>query len=82
MRFTSWPFGLRLPELGDICCQISGAEADDADHVQRAYRVVGFLEGPSRERFKLVCERVEYGTLPESLDPEALWTFYNVPRGA
>ena len=82
MRFVTWPDEMRLPELGDVCCQVSGEGTDDADYVRRAYCVVGVLEGPSRERFKLVCERVEYGTLPNSLAAAAMWTFYNMPRGA
>lgn len=78
-RFT-WT-AERLPELGDIAMQISGDGADDADEIRRAYRIVGILEGRERHRFRLVMERVEYGALPDSLDPDALWSFYNVPRG-
>lgn len=79
MRFTDW-HGDRLPELGDIACQASGPNADDGEHVRRAYLVAGIIEGVERSRFKLVMERVAWGTLPESNDPRALWSFYNVPR--
>lgn len=72
--------GDRLPELGDVACQVSAEGAGDEDLVRRAFRVVGFEEGRSRDRFRLVLERVEYGTVPASGDPEALWCFWNVPR--
>jgi hypothetical protein len=79
-RFTQWS-GERLPELDDIAMQISAAGLDDADYIRRAYRVVGVIEGRDRQHFRLVMERVEYGTLPEPLDADKVWFFYNLPRG-
>lgn len=76
MRLVSWPPG-RLPELGDVAMQVSAEGADDMELVRRAYLVVGIEEGRVRERFRLILERVEFGTLPESLDPDAIWCFFN-----
>ena len=78
MRFE-WSGG-RLPQLGDVAAQTSYEGAADADLIRRAYLVVGVEEGRSRDRFHLIMERVEYGTLPDSLDPAAMWGFYNLPR--
>lgn len=80
MRFVEWS-SERLPQLGDIACQASAHGACDEDVVRRVYRVVGIEEGRDPKRFKLVMERVEYGTLPESLDETAIWSFYHLPRG-
>lgn len=77
MRFTDWPGG-REPQLGDVICQISGAGADDWATLRRFYRVNGIEQ--TRTGFRLLAERVEYGTIPENPDPDALWPFYNTPR--
>lgn len=78
MRFVGAWF--RQPELGDIACQASAAGAEDEAIVRRAYVVVGVEEGRDPEHVRLVMERVEYGTLPTSLDPDAIWSFHNLPR--
>lgn len=79
MRFQGWSQA-RDPRLGDVASQISAAGVDDADLFRRSYRVVGVEEGRRRGHFRLVMERVEYGTLPEPLDADAVWFFFNVPR--
>lgn len=79
MRFE-WENESRLPDLGDVASQISAAGVDDADVIRRSYLVVGIEEGRKRDRFHLVMERVEYGTLPEPLDADKVWFFYNLPR--
>lgn len=79
MRFATWEQD-RLPQLGDVACQSSSAGANDQGHVRRCYVVVGIEEGRTPRSLRLVMERVEYGTLPDSLDPDALWSFYNLPR--
>lgn len=78
MRFPDWPSGQREPQLGDVVEQASGPGADDEALVRRAYLVVGVEE--TRTGYALVMERVERGTLPASLDPAAMWSFYNLPR--
>jgi hypothetical protein len=79
MRFPDWPRDAREPQLGDVVYQESFAGAGDHARVRRAYLIVGVEE--TRSGFRLVMERVEYGTLPESLNPEAIWAFHNLPRG-
>lgn len=80
MRFPSWKDDpeRRDPELGDVACQVSGEATGDEDVVRRAYVVVGVHE--TATGYRLLMERVEYGTLPESLNPDALWAFWNLPR--
>lgn len=78
MRFPDWSHDRRPPHLGDVAYQVSGEDADDHDHVRRAYLVVGVIE--TRTGYRLVMERVEYGTLPASDDELALWTYWNLPR--
>jgi hypothetical protein len=78
MRFRNWDPDVREPQLLDIIRQVSGEGADDADYIQRAYLVVGVWELPAGYRLK--CERVAYGTIPESHDPDAIWDFYNHRR--
>lgn len=78
MRFPDWPSEHRAPELGDVVAQTSGRDTHDEDDVRRAYRIDGIEE--TRTGYRLVMTRVEYETLPESLDPTALWTYYSLPR--
>lgn len=78
MRFPDWSRHARVPQLLDIISQISYPEADDADYVRRSYEVFGVFK--TRTGYRLHCERVEYGTVPSSGDPDATWTFYNYPR--
>lgn len=78
MRFPDWSHDRRQPQLGDVAYQVSGEDADDHDLVRRAYLVVGVIE--TRTGYRLVMERVAYGTLPASDDELALWTWWNVPR--
>lgn len=60
--------------------EASGHGACDEDIVRRCYRVVGVEEG--RTRLTLLLERVEHGTLPESGDWQALWSFYRLPANS
>jgi hypothetical protein len=81
MRFPEWTrSGRRQPQLGDVACHADGPDGDP-DELRRAYLVIGVEEmnRPGRG-YRLVLERVAYGTLPASLDPDAIWTFYDLPR--
>lgn len=78
LRFPYWHRHARAPQLLDIISQISYPEADDADYVQRSYEVVGVER--TKTGYRLLCERVAYGTVPASGYPEAMWTFFNYPR--
>lgn len=73
MRFPHWPRSARPPELGDIICQTDGPNGDD--DLRREYEVIGVEE--TRSGYRLLCERVEYGTLPTSLEPDAIWAFHH-----
>ncbi len=76
-RITFRDGGGEAASLGDVIHQISAEHADDADYVQRAYRVVG-QEELRTGRTRLVLERVEYGTEPE---PGCIsFPFWRVPR--
>jgi len=78
LRFPDWPrIGRRQPQLGDICLQTDGPDGDP-DEVERAYLVFGVWE--TRNGYRLHVERVPYGTIPESHDPDAMWCFHNIPR--
>lgn len=77
MRFPDWPGGSRTPRLGDVISQIDGP-GGDPDELRRSYEVIGVEE--TRTGYRLLCERVEHGTLPGSSDPDAMWPFFNVPR--
>lgn len=72
----------RLPELEDVVFQISGPYANDANVVRRAYSVAGIIEGATRDRFKLVMERVDFdeATDAATFGETPWWTFYNLPR--
>lgn len=80
MRFE-WPDPdeLPVPDLGDVLEQVSAAGADDADHVQRAYLVVGFLEGATPDRFRLAVERLAWPGAPAA--GKRTLSFFNLPRG-
>lgn len=71
----------REPRLGDIAMQTSCVDCTDQDDVRRAYRVIGLEEGRPG-RWRLLMERVEYGTVPDPLDADAIWVFHSTPRGA
>lgn len=78
MRFVGpWE---RSPQLGDVAYQASGPGAGDEAIVRRAYVVIGLEEGRDSEHVRLQMERVVYGTVPESRDPDAMWSFHNHPR--
>lgn len=77
MRFPDWPRE-REPHLGDVVYQISCDGADDADAIRRCYLIIGVEE--TRTGHRLLMERAEYGTVPQDGDPDALWSFYNLPR--
>ena len=76
MRFPDWRAD-RVPALGDVISQTVGPDGDPSE-VQRTYRIVGVEE--TATGYRILAERIEYGSLPESLDPDAMWTFYNLPR--
>lgn len=59
--------------------QVSASGANDADHVRRAYRVVGFLEGRDARHFRLALERIEFDEGVAS--PGDVYLFHDAPRG-
>lgn len=75
-RFVEWDGDPPAP--GDVLEQVSAAGVDDAEHVRRAYLVLGFLEGTSPERFRLLLERIEWPGTPD--EGGQRFAFYNLPR--
>lgn len=66
------------PELGDVALQ-TAYEGGDPDELERAFLVVGIEETASKRwRYRIVFERVAYGTLPD--EGRRFWHFHNVPR--
>lgn len=76
MRFPHWTHE-RAPELGDVVSQISCEGAEDADVLRRSYLIVGLEE--TRTGYRLLLERVEYGTLPDPPSWQKIWAFFNAP---